>query len=82
MGVAQEGEKCIFMLCMEVAEEDMEVQKETVHIFLHLVHAFGPVSTIYHLRFIYTTFSLQGNCFLHHITAPNSRKKTKMPLKK
>jgi len=28
--VAQEGEKCIFMLCMEVAEEDMEVQEETV----------------------------------------------------
>ena len=30
MGVVQEGEKCIFMLCMEVAEEDMEVQEEIV----------------------------------------------------
>jgi len=30
MGVTQEGEKCIFILCMEVAEEDMEVQEETV----------------------------------------------------
>jgi len=30
MGVTQEGQKCIFMLCMEVAEEDMEVQEETV----------------------------------------------------
>ena len=29
MGVTQEGQKCIFMLCMEVAEEDMEVQEET-----------------------------------------------------
>jgi len=35
MGVAQEGEKCIFMLCMEVAEEDMEVQEETVHTLIH-----------------------------------------------
>ena len=30
MGVTQEGDKCIFMLCMEVAEEDMEVQEERV----------------------------------------------------
>lgn len=30
MGVTQEGQKCIFMFCMEVAEEDMEVQEETV----------------------------------------------------
>jgi len=30
MGVAQEGYNCIFMLCMEVSEEDMEVQEETV----------------------------------------------------
>jgi len=30
MEVTQEGQKCIFMLCMEVAEEDMEVQEETV----------------------------------------------------
>jgi len=27
-GVTQEGQKCIFMLCMEVAEEDMEVQEQ------------------------------------------------------
>jgi len=30
MKVTQEGERCIFMLCMEVGEEDMEVQEETV----------------------------------------------------
>ena len=30
MGVTQEGQKYIFMLCMEVAEEDMKVQEETV----------------------------------------------------
>jgi len=30
MGVAQEGYNCIFMLRMEVPEEDMEVQEETV----------------------------------------------------
>jgi len=30
MGVTQKGQKCIFMLCTEVAEEDMEVQEETV----------------------------------------------------
>jgi len=30
MGVAQEGQKCIFILCIEVPEEDMEVQEETV----------------------------------------------------
>jgi len=30
MEVTQEGQKCIFMLCMEVAEEDMELQKERV----------------------------------------------------
>jgi len=30
MGVTQEGEKCIFILYMEVAEEDMEGQEETV----------------------------------------------------
>jgi len=30
MRVAQEGQKCIFILCMEVPEEDMEVQEETV----------------------------------------------------
>jgi len=35
MGVTQEGQKCIFMLCMEVAEEDMEVQEETVYIALN-----------------------------------------------
>jgi len=30
MRVTQEGYKCIFMLCMEVAEEDTEVQEEIV----------------------------------------------------
>jgi len=30
VGVTQEGQKCIFMLYIEVAEEDMEVQEETV----------------------------------------------------
>jgi len=30
MRVRQERQKCIFMLCMEVVEEDMEVQEETV----------------------------------------------------
>jgi len=31
MGVTQEGQKYIFMLCMEVEEEDMEVHEETSH---------------------------------------------------
>jgi len=31
MGVTQKGQKCIFMLRMEMAEEDMEVQEETVN---------------------------------------------------
>jgi len=31
MRMTQEGQKCIFMLCMEVEEEDMEVQLETAH---------------------------------------------------
>jgi len=35
MGVTQEKQKCIFMLCMEVAEEDMEVQEETVIETMH-----------------------------------------------
>ena len=30
MEVTQEGQKCIFILCMEVPEEDMEVQEEIV----------------------------------------------------
>ena len=30
MWVTQERKKCIFMLCMEVAGEDMEVQEKTV----------------------------------------------------
>jgi len=30
MRVTQERQKCIFMLYMEVAKEDMEVQEETV----------------------------------------------------
>jgi len=34
MGMTQEGQKCIFILCMEVVEEDMEVQEETVHLTL------------------------------------------------
>jgi len=38
MEVTQEGQKYIFMLCMEVAEEDMEVQEETV--LLKLFSAF------------------------------------------
>jgi len=41
MGVTQEGEKCIFMLCMEVAEEDMEVQEETVYILGRSMHLLG-----------------------------------------
>jgi len=35
MEVTQEGKKYIFMLCMKVAEEDMEVQEETVHLAFH-----------------------------------------------
>jgi len=31
MRVTQEEQKCIFILCMEVQEEDMEVQEETVY---------------------------------------------------
>ena len=34
MEVTQEGQKCIFMLCTEVAEENMEVQEEKVKILL------------------------------------------------
>jgi len=30
MKVTQEGQKCIFMFCMEVAEEDMKVEEETL----------------------------------------------------
>jgi len=30
MGMAQEGQKCIFILYMEVPEKDMKVQEETV----------------------------------------------------
>jgi len=30
MGVTQEGEKCIFMLYMKVAEKDTKVHEETV----------------------------------------------------
>jgi len=32
MGVTQEGQKCIFMLCMEVPEEDMEVPEEDMEV--------------------------------------------------
>ena len=42
MGMTQQGKKCIFMLCMKVAEEDMEVQEETVlsecKFFFHLTN--------------------------------------------
>jgi len=39
MRMTQEGQKCIFMLRMEVAEEDMEVQEETI-----LLKWIGPKS--------------------------------------
>jgi len=40
MGVTQEGKKCIFMLCMEMAEEDMEVQEETVLLGLFATNSY------------------------------------------
>jgi len=46
MGVTQEGQKCIFMLCMEVAEEDMEVQEET------LTHLLPSTTIIIHLQWM------------------------------
>jgi len=30
MEMTQEGQKCIFMFCMKVPEENMKVQEETV----------------------------------------------------
>ena len=33
MGMTQKGQKCIFILCMDVAEEDMEVQEETILLY-------------------------------------------------
>jgi len=65
MGMTQEGQKCIFMLCMEVAEEDMEMQEERVQNCLILTRpkylligkAFLPPPSYFVLHFYkYTNF--------------------------
>jgi len=73
MEVTQKGQKCIFILCMEVTEEDVKVQEEIVTIptlpnITRLTQIYEKVSfTLYTLKITNCTpYFLNNNSTIHN----------------